>query len=791
MSDKTCYHCGDLIPHNTNLSVIILEEKREMCCSGCQAVAETIIESGLSSYYQYRTEQADKVDLVPEQLLLYKQYDTPETQAEFISKSNDLSHVTLSLDGVSCAACAWLIEKHLSRLSGVHQIRVNTTTNRAHLSWNNDVILLSDLITAIHNLGYKAAPFETDKQEALYHKKMKQYQYRLGIAGLGTMQVMMLAVALYFEVFSDLEEEFKNYFRWVSLIFATPVLLYSALPFYINAWRSLKARSLGMDVPVSIALIFAYVASVIATIQETGEVFYESISMFTFFLLLGRFLEIRARRKAAAASGNLLKLLPKIATLEDGSQVPVNTLTPGMKVRVNPGESIPADGIILSGQANVEESMLTGESLPVSKHTGSLAYAGTINTDGNFILKINKTKAESMLSTIVRLQEEAQLSKPKIAAIADVISRYFVACILFISAATWLYWHYIEGSSDAFWIMLSVLVATCPCALSLATPTALTCGTSRLSQLGILLKKGHVFETLCKVNHVILDKTGTLTHGDIRISDITTFENYSKSFALKLAASLESHANHPISKSFIVHQDASVQVIDVQNEIGSGLHGLFQGEHIKIGNAEFSDIPIERQQQNAIYLSLNQQHIATFILEDTIRLESLDFIKSLKTKGIKISLLTGDTEQNTQFIREQVSFDHVTTNAKPNDKLTFLNQYKEHDITLMIGDGINDAPILSGAHLSIAMGGGTDVAKSSSDLVLLSDKLDHVLKARELAEFTRKIIRQNLLWALGYNLLILPLAVLGLVAPYIAVIGMSASSIIVVSNSLRLLSKSF
>ncbi|MEF1281473.1 heavy metal translocating P-type ATPase metal-binding domain-containing protein, partial [Vibrio fortis] len=279
---ESCYHCGEDVPAETDFKVEILGSIRPMCCPGCETVAQTIVDSGLVSYYQYRTAPAEKADLVPEQLLALSHYDNEDVQLEFVRNSENTSEVTLSLEGVSCAACAWLIEKQVSSQDGVYGIRVNTTTNRALLSWDNTKTKLSELLSAIHTLGYKAAPFEADQQEAAYHRSMKNYLYRLGVAGLATMQVMMLAVALYLEVFGNLEPEFKHYFRWVSLIFATPVLLYSALPFYINAWRSIKGRTLGMDVPVSIALLFAYVASLVATVTEQGEVFFESISMFTF-----------------------------------------------------------------------------------------------------------------------------------------------------------------------------------------------------------------------------------------------------------------------------------------------------------------------------------------------------------------------------------------------------------------------------------------------------------------------------------------------------------------------------
>lgn len=782
---KSCYHCGEDVPANTDFKVEILGEIRDMCCPGCETVAQTIVDSGLVSYYQYRTAPAEKADLVPEQLQALIHYDNEDVQSEFVRNHENTSEVTLSLEGVSCAACAWLIEKQVSGVKGLLSIRVNTTTNRALLAWDKTQVRLSELLSVIHKLGYKAAPFEADKQEATYHQTMKQYLYRLGIAGLATMQVMMLAVALYLEVFGDLEPEFKNYFRWVSLIFATPVLLYSALPFYLNAWRSIKGQTLGMDVPVSIALIFAYVASLVATVTEQGEVFFESISMFTFFLLVGRFLEMRARRKSAAASGNLLKLIPAIATTLGGEQIPVRTLKVGDRIRVLPGEHIPADGKVISGRIHIDESMLTGESVHVVKKAGDTVYAGTLNGEESFELEVTNSKANSMISNIVRLQDEAQQSKPKIAEIADVVARYFVGAILVISAGTWFYWHQTKPD-DAFWIMLSVLVATCPCALSLATPTALTCATSRMGNFGILLRKGHVFETLCKINHLVVDKTGTLTKGDIEISETQTFSDLNESDTLAIAAALEVHANHPIARAFSGFGREGFTVSDVQNIIGSGIQGIWNTKTVKIGSASFV-VGESRDEGNAVYLSVDNEHVATFYYRDPIRKESKAFIQRFAHAGIKTTLLTGDSLRNAQPVAGEMGIDHVIASAKPEDKLAYLKGLDQDDITMMVGDGINDAPTLAGAHLSVAMGGGTDVAKASADMTLLGDNLEKLLEARLLAIRTRKVIRENLAWSLGYNLLILPLAVAGLVAPYVAVVGMSASSIIVVSNSLRLL----
>ncbi|MGL4270503.1 MAG: heavy metal translocating P-type ATPase, partial [Plesiomonas sp.] len=761
-----------------------------------------IVDSGLTSYYQYRTTPAARSELVPDELKNLQHYDLPEVQAEFVHQNTQgnetRNEISLSLDGVTCAACAWLIEKHLGQSDGVLSIQVNATAQRALLRWDPAQVRLSELLARLRRLGYQAAPFEVASQEQQYRREMNSYLRKLGIAGLASMQVMMVAVALYLEMFSDLDATQRWYFRWVSLIMSTPVILYASLPFYYSAWRSLKARTLNMDVPVSFALIGAYIASAYATVTNQGEVYFESITMFAFFLLLGRFLEMRVRRLATEATSNLLKLVPSIATRETGEQVAAKSLRPGDRIIIRPGEHIPADACIIEGTSDVNESMLTGEYLPITKQKQDPVYAGTVNGEGSLTAQVTHTGADSLLASILRLQDQALQTKPAIVLIADRIARYFVWALLLIAAMTWFGWHLYQPDK-AFWVTLSVLVATCPCALALATPTAVTCVISRLSQMGLLVRKGHALETLCQVNRIVLDKTGTLTEGRMTLAQTEVLTAHSSSAdVLALAAALEAHSAHPIARVFQYlagSQQTKYNAEHVEIVTGNGIRAHINGDVYRIGHYDFACAGLTHSQPSGVpagmlpvYLANETQLLACFWLQDPLRDDALTSLRSLSQQGIQLSLLTGDRSGAADYIASQLPLADWHKGLSPQDKLSYLHQRQQQDeIVMMVGDGVNDAPVLAGAHLSVAMGSGTDLAKNAADMVLLSDHLNRLPQALHLARRTRRIIRENLAWALGYNLVILPLAISGMLPPYLAAIGMSASSLIVVLNSLRLM----
>jgi len=808
-----CFHCNEPIPRGLKLSVNINDKVQPMCCIGCQAVAQTIVDNNLTQYYAVRTEPATKgAELVPEQLQKNQLLDEAVLQSEFIYQDNDFKEAILTVEGISCAACAWLIEMQLGKLKGLHSVSVNATTQRATIKWQDDTLKLSDILNTIEHIGYQAMPFKANEVELRNKAQNKTFIKRLGISGILMMQIMMIAIGLYFGAFSGMGENNKVYLRLISFILVLPIVSYGALPFYIGAINALKLKRLSMDVPVSIAIILAFSASAWATITEQGEVYFESVSMFTFLLLIGKFLEFRARSHAAQVSANLLKLMPMTATRvvidENNKQQTTSNTTNTNKVikeelvaakllivddfvLIKPGETIPADGVVTQGSSQVNEAMLSGEQLPVNKNIDDTVFSGTINGDGNLTVKVTKISSQSFLSQLIRLSEQSQAHKPKLAKFSDKVAQYFVAIILITAIGTALYWQQ-HLPEQAFWITLSVLVATCPCALSLATPTALTCATTRLNRDGIMIKSAHVMETMPKVDTFAFDKTGTITTGEFSINNtnVIASEKLTIDDVLALAAALESHSEHPLAKPFSKHRDFTIHASHVEVHSGKGVSGIIKGKNYYIGKPSWL---IAKLSNNQDYLSAScvlvceQKLIATFNLIDEIRPDAQELINNLKNKH-QIVMLSGDSQEACQRVAESLNISEYYGDLSAQDKMLKLQNIQQNNKTVaMIGDGVNDSPVFGAAHVSMAMGCGTDIAKSGADVILLNNQLASIHVMSQVAIKTRTIIFQNYLWAFGYNAIVLPLAVSGNITPYMAVIGMSASSILVITNSLRLL----
>ncbi|MDY0068346.1 MAG: heavy metal translocating P-type ATPase [Porticoccaceae bacterium] len=789
-----CYHCGLPVPAGADFVVAIDGAPRAMCCPGCQAVASAIVDGGLDRFYRYRGALSPTPPAAATESLA--SYDLPEVQRDFVRAAPDGSHsAELLVSGITCSACAWLIEHHLARVPGVEAVSVNASTHRCLLRWRPEAVAPSRLLAAFEAIGYEARPAGDEGAERKRGREAKLFLLRLGVAGLGMMQAGHAAIGLYAGAYTGIDPEWEALLRWVSLVTVTPVVLFSAQPFFAAAWRSLRARHLVMDVPVALAVALAFVASAWATVTHSGEVYYDSVSMFVFLLLLGRYLEMRVRHRNEHYSASLARLIPPVATrLDQGGEqaVAVKSLLPGDLIRVASGATIPCDGVVEAGQGAVIEAVLTGEQNPVVKGPGSAVSAGTVNGDNPLRIRVASTGQHTRLGAILDLVASAQGEKPRIATQADRVASGFVAAVLVVAVAVAAIWWWIDPAR-ALWVTLSVLVVTCPCALSLATPTALTVASAELRRRGFLIRRGHVLETLAVVDRCVFDKTGTLTLGAMGVSGVLPLADLAPEELLALAAALERGSSHPIARAF-AGVPAVPPVEDQASVLGQGVAGTVAGRRLAFGTPEFAagrfGFPAPAVPAGAglpLLLADEGGPLGWIVLEDTLRPGAADAIRQLEAAGVAVELLSGDRPAAAAAMADRLAIRQWRGGASPEDKLAHIRRRQgEGHRVLMVGDGINDVPVLSGADVSVAMGDAVDVTRLHADSLLVSGNLDTLAAAVVLARRTRAIIRQNLGWALLYNLLALPLAAAGMIPPWVAAIGMSLSSLLVVVNALRL-----
>ena len=789
-----CFHCGASVPHNVQIQLDILGDARDLCCVGCEAVATAIVQSGSESFYRYRTDVSETPEFTPASLPQSMQmelslYDNQDVLDELSETTTSGRQISLIIEGITCAACAWLIEKQLKQFSGVEFVNLNLSQHKLQLRWQQDITPLSELINRIYALGFKAQPYSPDLAQQQLESEQKKATQRLGLAALGMMQAVMFALPLYVGDWGGILAKYETYFRFASLIITTPVVLYSARPFFVAFWRDLKTRHLTMDVPVAIAIGGAYLASIWSTFTQGDEVYFDAVCMFTFFLLAGRFLESRARLKNCEAGNQLASVMPR-STLrihpkeKTETVVPVSQLKIGDHIRILPGSTLVADGIIVEGHSSIDESIITGEFLPIQKQLGDRVIGGSLNVESPITLQITALDKDMQISTVMSLLDRATADKPRIAILADQIAQYFVAAVLILSALVFVSWSFID-SDKAFWITLSVLVATCPCALSLATPTALTAATGALRREGILITRGHVLQTLTRSKRIIFDKTGTLTLGQLNIEKIVTLKGREED-ALQIAASLEAHSQHPIASAF--DYSPLLTVAQVQAQTGAGLQGEVEGHEYKIGLASYviDQPPKAPDNGHWILLASGQTALAWFLLSDQLRPDAASTIAALKKSGLDCEMLSGDHSEQVQLIANKLQLAKAQGAINPAGKLNYISTLPQKDATIMVGDGINDVPVLAQAPVSIAVGSASDLAKTHADVILMANQLQHLPRLMTQARRTARVIKQNLVWALLYNTSVLPLAALGLLPPYMAAIGMSFSSLVVVFNALRL-----
>ena len=812
MSQERCYHCGQTIPPSVELLVKVDGLPRAMCCIGCQAVAQAIVEHGLDDYYRNRDALPETArEAVPSILDGLKLYDHADFQKSFVRVLGEHEReASLIIEGITCAACIWLNERHVAQLPGVIGVEINFATRRARVRWDAERVQLSDILAAIVAIGYRAYPYDAAKNEEVARKERKRALWRVFVAGFGMMQVMMYAIPAYVAGDGDMTPDIELLLRWASMVLTLPVVFYSAAPFFRGAWRDLSMRRVGMDVPVALGVGAAFAASVWATLTASGEVYFDSVTMFVFFLLGGRFLEMTARQKAVSVTEALARLMPTFAARVSGfpldrasEQVMAAELQPGDVVLIKPGETIPADGHVVEGGSCANESLLTGESAPVAKSPGSVVIGGAVNIESPIFVKVEHVGEATRLSAIVRLMERAAMEKPRIVEMADRIASRFLLALLVIAAVVAVVWWFVDPGK-ALWITVSVLVVTCPCALSLATPVALTVASGAMARAGLLVTRSHAIETLARATHFVFDKTGTLTTGKMTLLDVLPLGSLDRDQCLALAAGIEQASEHPIGAALreALGGAEGFLLTSVENVPGSGISGVHERCVHRVGRPAYVEalhgIPLPESARSfaergdtVIALANESGWLALFSFGDQIRPEAAAMIAALRAAGRHVALLTGDASPVAHQVAQALGIDEVEAGASPQGKHDFVRRIQAGGgVVAMVGDGVNDAPVLAQAQVSIAMGGGSQLARTQADLILLSENLDHLRRGFFVARRSLRVIRQNLIWSFVYNLVALPLAMSGFVTPWMAGIGMSGSSLLVVLNSLRLQSSS-
>jgi Cu2+-exporting ATPase len=816
-TDAQCFHCGDALPAQP-LTAVVAGRDRGFCCTGCAAAACWIADADLGDYYRLRQRDAARVGT---EAVDYAGWDRADVLAEHSvaveggDGQRDVREITLLTDGMRCAACAWLIDRALTRDPGVREVAANAITGRIRIVWDSARTPLSSLLARLAALGYRPSLATGETRERERRRERNRWLLRLGVAGLGAMQAMMYAEALYLDTAGEMSAATRDFFRWIAFLVSTPVVFYAGWPFLEGMWRELRGRRLGMDTLIAGSTLLAYFASLFETLRGGTHVWYDAAVMFVFLLLVARMLEQRARGIASAQVDALARARPALATRErgDGSaeQVPLNALAVGDIVRVAVGEGVPADGEVLDADTAFDESLLTGESEPVAKTAGATAWAGSLCRERPARLRVLRTGAETRLSQLTRLVERAQAQRPPIARIADRIAGWFVTVLILAAIAVYAWWR-MHDPSRAFEVALAVLVVSCPCALSLAVPAALAAAHGALARRGVLALRGEALDVLARADRIVFDKTGTLSDRQPRIATIETFAGIEAAGALAIASALERDSGHPLAAAFLAADaDAGqppLQAQDVRAEPGQGISGRIDGRDWRLGRARwataFDGAPIDHEQiddrrtegrgiddEAALWLGDGRRACARFVLRETARPEAGAALHGLRVQGLRVSLCSGDAEVAVARLATEVGIDadprHVRARQTPEDKLAYVRERQQAgEVVAMVGDGINDAPVLAGADVSLALADGAALAQRAADFVVAGGDLRRIPQAVALARRARRIVRQNLAWALAYNLLALPLAATGQVTPWIAALGMALSSLLVTLNALRL-----
>jgi Cu2+-exporting ATPase len=802
-----CFHCGLPIPLEAAFHARLDDAERDFCCFGCQSVCSAIYEAGLQGYYQ-RTPEGVLLAPPPELPKDIEIYDFDEVQQEFTTSSGDIRDIHLLVEGIHCAACVWLIERGLQRAPGVQSADVNLAAKRLHLRWDNSRSKLSDLIRALAKIGYAAVPYDPESAEGVIQKSNRAMLYRLFFAGFAMMNMLWISIALYSGADHD---EFRQFFHWVGLALATPTLLYSGYPFYRGALGGLRGGHLTMDMPIAIGLSVTYAYSLYVTVTHSaiGEVYFDTVTNLIFVILIGRYLEGMFRHQAVSATKRLMELQPRVAiVMRDGEEqmTPIRGVKLGDHVLIKPGYKVPVDGVVLEGRSAVDEAMLSGESVPVSKTAGAQVFAGTANTNGALLVEVRAQLQDTTLSRIIRLVEEAQSSKAPIQRLADAIVPWFVLVTLICATITFFIWNN-HDFEIALMAATSVLIITCPCALGMATPMSIAVASGLGAKHGILVKNGLVLETLSKVTHFVFDKTGTLTEGKMSVAQVQVAAGCNERELLQFAAAVERYSEHSVAKAIVEETELRQLMFrdlgadGFQATAGLGVEARVAGHSVLLGSAEWlirhgieldeelqtRAHELETQAMSCVYMAREDKHVAIIALADKLRGDAQQMISELRAAGITLTLLTGDRRPVAEAVARQLGGMEVIAEVLPQDKDQVIRRLQQSGaVVAMVGDGINDAPALIRADVGIALGSGTDVSVESADIVLMYNELDKVRQATQLSRRTLLTIKQNIGLSFVYNAIMVPLAMMARVNPLVAAISMPISSLIVIGNAARI-----
>lgn len=793
-----CSHCGAPIPAHVRITEELNGTRQSFCCHGCHLAYQIICGAGLSRYYQ--TRQFDSCGLPSG---AYTTNYDDDYLARFLVPAAQPSEVQLSflVDGVRCASCVWVIEQVLERIPGVSRARLNYGTHRALVSFDPGQVAPSLLLSELGRLGYVPRPFSLDAAQQGATREGRTLLIRFGTAALFSMQVMGFTVPLYAGYFQGIDPQSRAVMTWLAALTSLPVVFYSGWPFLHGAWRSLRNRSANMDLLVALGVLCIFFYSLVSLLLG-GEVYFDSAAMIITLILLGRLLEHYARQKAMSRIDRLLQLAPDTAQkIVDGTLISTASreLKPGDEILVRPGERFPVDGTIITGTTDIDEAAITGEALPVTRGPTGEVAGGTINLTVAVTVRVSRSSADSLIARIARLVEDALAQRAPIQRLADRVSAYFVPAILLLAAATALAW-LASGAEIGTSLMhaVAVLVVACPCALGLATPMAILVATGTAARSGILFRGGDVIERTSKITAVAFDKTGTLTEGRPQLLAVRPATGCTEGQLLGNAAQAAVSSNHPLASGILraLHEDQRIALPEplpnravpgrgVVLDLPCGELRMGNRAHLLEAGIAVPDTSCEALTE--VHLSLGNAYLGVLLFEDLLRDDAAEAVASLAALHIQTAMLTGDRKATAHRIAALAGINMVAAELTPEEKAAWIRRHEaDKGPVMMVGDGINDAPALSGATVGCAMVGGTDIALETSDLVLARPSLRRLVEAITLARRCVRVIRENLFWAFIYNLLTLPLAATGHLLPIHAAAAMSLSSLCVVGNSLRL-----